>query len=418
MKKKIQLVIPLLALLMSRAAAPAQGVPSLINYQGQLLDANGNPMPTGNYDIEVRLFAVESGGGAIWGPQIFNGQSGTGFAPKVAVVQGRFNLVLGPQDTGAQDMATVFAANQSVYIELKVGTANPISPRQQVLAAPFALSAANAANAASAAHAANATNAQNAANATNAQNATNASNAAKLNGYDWTAIFPDGNPQSGAMSVASATVRGDVTVGAGGNNYHKVTLNGGNSLGFLYGSFPRWGDGIHLGYNYYADASGADQPIHGDGGTSRISVQYGRIALATGAAGAAPANDQLVVDTSAVTVIGTFNNFSDRNAKKDFAPVSPSQILEKVVRLPISEWSYKMDSTTRHIGPMAQDFYSAFNIGTDDKHIAPIDEGGVAFAAIQALNRKVEEKEGQIRQLEQRLDKLEQLLNKKSAGEQ
>ena len=79
-------------------------------------------------------------------------------------------------------------------------------------------------------------------------------------------------------------------------------------------------------------------------------------------------------------------------------------------------WSYKADPETRHVGPMAQDFYAAFNIGTDDKHISPIDEGGVAFAAIQALNRKVEEKDGQIRQLEERLDKLEQLL--KSAGGQ
>ena len=114
----------------------------------------------------------------------------------------------------------------------------------------------------------------------------------------------------------------------------------------------------------------------------------------------------------------TFSNGSDRNAKQDFAPVSPSQILEKVVQLPISEWSYKADPATRHVGPMAQDFYSAFNIGTDDKHIAPIDEGGVAFAAIQALNRKVEEKEQQIRKLEQRLGRLEQLLNKKAAGEQ
>jgi hypothetical protein len=379
----------------------AQAVPPLINYQGQLLDAAGTPMPTGDYSVEVRLFPVESGGGAIWGPQVFNGQSGIGYGPKVAVVNGRFNLVLGPQDANSNNLAGVFGANASVYIELKVGIGNPISPRQQVLSAPFALSAANAAYAA---------------NATNALDAANAANAAKLNGYDWTALFPAGNPQSGDLSVASATVRGDLTVGAGGNNYHKVILNGGNSLGFLYGSYPKWGDGIHLGYNYYADANGADQPIHSDGPTSRISVQYGRIVLATGGTGLAPTTERLVVDTSAVTVFGTFNNFSDRNAKKDFAPVSPSQILDKVAQLPISEWSYKVDSTTRHIGPMAQDFYATFNVGTDDRHIAPIDEGGVAFAAIQALNRKVEEKDGQLRQLERRVEQLEQLLRRSVAG--
>ncbi len=109
---------------------------------------------------------------------------------------------------------------------------------------------------------------------------------------------------------------------------------------------------------------------------------------------------------------------SDRNTKQGFTKVSPSDILEKVVQLPISEWSYNVESTTRHIGPMAQDFHAAFNLGADDKHIAPIDESGVAFAAIQALNRKVEERDEHIRQLEQRLENLEQLLNKNSASKQ
>jgi len=49
---------------------------------------------------------------------------------------------------------------------------------------------------------------------------------------------------------------------------------------------------------------------------------------------------------------------------------------------------------------MAQDFYSAFNIGTDDKHIAPIDEGGVALTAIQGLNQKLEEKNKELKNLE------------------
>ena len=93
-----------------------------------------------------------------------------------------------------------------------------------------------------------------------------------------------------------------------------------------------------------------------------------------------------------MTVYGTFNNSSDRNAKQNFAPVNASEILGKVLRLPLSEWSYKADAATRHIGPMGQDFYSIFEIGTDEKHIAPIDEGGVALAAIQGLNQKLEEK--------------------------
>jgi hypothetical protein len=34
---------------------------------------------------------------------------------------------------------------------------------------------------------------------------------------------------------------------------------------------------------------------------------------------------------------------------------------------------------------MAQDFYAAFDVGEDDRHIASIDEAGVALSAIKAL---------------------------------
>ncbi|HXB58633.1 MAG TPA: tail fiber domain-containing protein, partial [Candidatus Acidoferrales bacterium] len=99
------------------------------------------------------------------------------------------------------------------------------------------------------------------------------------------------------------------------------------------------------------------------------------------------------------------------NGKQDFAAVSPAQMLEKVSRLPISEWSYKVDAATRHVGPVAQDFYSIFNIGTDDKHIAPMDEGGVALAAIKGPNQKLETDNAKLKQendsLAKRLDELE-----------
>lgn len=39
---------------------------------------------------------------------------------------------------------------------------------------------------------------------------------------------------------------------------------------------------------------------------------------------------------------------------------------------------------------MAQDFHAAFALGTDDKHIAAVDANGVALAAIQGFNRKLE----------------------------
>ena len=114
------------------------------------------------------------------------------------------------------------------------------------------------------------------------------------------------------------------------------------------------------------------------------------------------------------TTPGAFVSASDRNGKENFAPVQPREVLEKVVALPLSSWNYKADPATRHVGPMAQDFYAAFNVGPDDKHIATVDADGVALAAIQGLNQKVEEKNARIQQLEQRLEKLEQLMNHKN----
>jgi hypothetical protein len=60
--------------------------------------------------------------------------------------------------------------------------------------------------------------------------------------------------------------------------------------------------------------------------------------------------------------------------------------LTKVAALPISRWSYKTERGVRHVGPMAQDFYAAFKVGEDDKHITSIDEDGVALSAIKALH--------------------------------
>jgi hypothetical protein len=86
----------------------------------------------------------------------------------------------------------------------------------------------------------------------------------------------------------------------------------------------------------------------------------------------------------------TLTPTSDRNAKENFKPVDARAVLEKVTSLPLSEWNFKADSATRHLGPMAQDFYAAFGVGPDEKHIATVDADGVALAAIQGLNQKVE----------------------------
>jgi hypothetical protein len=99
---------------------------------------------------------------------------------------------------------------------------------------------------------------------------------------------------------------------------------------------------------------------------------------------------------------GTWSSLSDRNAKTDIVPLDDSAILAKVAALPVDAWRYKTQSGVRHVGPMAQDFYAAFGVGEDDRHITSIDEDGVALAAVKAVNAKLDRENGGLRANEAR----------------
>jgi hypothetical protein len=115
-----------------------------------------------------------------------------------------------------------------------------------------------------------------------------------------------------------------------------------------------------------------------------------------------------------------WNMISDRNMKENFVPTSPKEVLDRLAAIPISTWNYKtQDKAIRHLGPMAQDFHAAFAVGEDDKHINNLDEEGVALAAIQGLNQKVEEQKSElkardadIQQLKQSVAELKQLVSR------
>ncbi|HEX3469417.1 MAG TPA: tail fiber domain-containing protein [Candidatus Elarobacter sp.] len=100
---------------------------------------------------------------------------------------------------------------------------------------------------------------------------------------------------------------------------------------------------------------------------------------------------------------GTWASASDRNLKTDVARIDDATVLDKVAALPIGRWSYKSERGVRHVGPMAQDFYAAFKVGEDDKHITSIDEDGIALAAIKALHARIGELDAENAQLRARL---------------
>jgi hypothetical protein len=94
---------------------------------------------------------------------------------------------------------------------------------------------------------------------------------------------------------------------------------------------------------------------------------------------------------------------SDRNMKENFQPVDGSDVLLKLMTMPITTWNYKsQDPSIRHIGPMAQDF-AGFGVGEDDKHITTIDADGIALAAIKELAKQVQELKEENKELQKEI---------------
>ena len=106
-----------------------------------------------------------------------------------------------------------------------------------------------------------------------------------------------------------------------------------------------------------------------------------------------------------LTTGGAWTNSSDRNRKENFAGIDSRQLLERVAAMPVMLWNYKEEgSRILHLGPTAQDFHAAFGLGSDDVSITTVDEGGVALAAIQGLNAKVDEQQREIAALRRALE--------------
>lgn len=104
---------------------------------------------------------------------------------------------------------------------------------------------------------------------------------------------------------------------------------------------------------------------------------------------------------------GAWSMLSDRNAKEQFESTNGREILARLALIPIGTWKYKaQDDSIRHIGPMAQDFYAAFGVGEDNRHITTVDADGVALAAIQALKAENDDLRAQIAELREIVGKL------------
>lgn len=112
-----------------------------------------------------------------------------------------------------------------------------------------------------------------------------------------------------------------------------------------------------------------------------------------------------------------WNCVSDRALKTNISNVSPKKVLRDLMSIPVSTWNM-IGSDVRQIGPMSQDFFKAFGVGSDDRTINQTDAQGVAFAAIQGLYQELadERRSNQAKDVELKLLKRELSAIKKKLG--
>jgi len=157
-------------------------------------------------------------------------------------------------------------------------------------------------------------------------------------------------------------------------------------------------------WNLSNDAAGFIIDGNSNSGEDLLLTNSGRLLVRPNGV----ANPGLVLENNGnMTIAGMLSENSNRNAKKNFEPVNSQEVLSKVASLPLSKWTYKDDELdARHLGPMAQDFADAFGLGHTRESIATLDVGGVALAAIQGLNERLDAKERQLEEKDEAIDTL------------
>jgi hypothetical protein len=229
---------------------------------------------------------------------------------------------------------------------------------------------------------------------------------------------------------------------AGG--YNTIAL-GLSSFAMGYQSTALGSYATALGYTANADGTGAVALGYRVTADADYSVAIGQRASTNGHAGAIVLSDGSTTDSTQASAnnqfsvraaggIRLFTNalmttgvqvaaggsswavISDRNRKQDFLNVDGEDLLARLRNVPVTTWRYRdeEDRSTRHIGPMAQDWHAAFGFTRDGTTINMSDFDGVNLAAIKALadrTDRLQAENAQLRaqnqQLEERLSRLE-----------
>jgi len=435
-------------------------IPETISYQGVLTDAGGSIVPDDNYSLSFDLYEVSSGGTSLW----------TETHGSVVVASGVFNVVLGLNNPLS------IAFDRPYWLAVRVGTGPELTPRIRLTSSPYSLNTrwieegvvwyltGNAGidpvsnflgtvddqplelrvnslrSLLLQPHAVS----PNLIGGYNGNKATSEVYGAVISGGGESGsqenyVFDNygaigggsgnqaGNDDSIADNAPYATVGGGYmnraigqfsTVAGGDNNEASgegATVAGGvgnSAQGQFSFAAGHRAKAVYNGCFVWGDST--DDDIHANG-PNRFMVR---------AAGGTRfySNASRTAGVSLPAGGSAWMSVSDKALKRNIRPVDGRDILARLAGIPISQWSYKsQDPGIEHIGPMAQDFYAAFGLGDDDKHISTIDPDGVALAAIQGLYELVEEKNAVIatqqKEIESQQEKMAELEDRLAALE-
>jgi trimeric autotransporter adhesin len=97
---------------------------------------------------------------------------------------------------------------------------------------------------------------------------------------------------------------------------------------------------------------------------------------------------------------GVFNCTSSRYTKENFSFVKGSDVLSQLRAVPVSTWNYISEGNkVRHMGPMAEDFYQAFQLGVSNTAIGVQDLAGVSLSAIKELDERTSQQSSEVEHL-------------------
>lgn len=204
----------------------------------------------------------------------------------------------------------------------------------------------------------------------------------------------------------STIAGGDTNAVWGPSNYAAI---GGGSInmitsGSTYSTIPGGFDNAVSGDYTFAcgsntNVSANNALVFGDGSeTFSIGMSNTANFLVTNGMRVWTANP--VSSNIGVRVVGggtSWISLCDSTSKTNRTRVDGEEVLNKLSAMPIDKWNYKhQPDGPEHMGPMAQDFWSAFHLGTDSLGIETLDADGVLFAAVKELAKQNQEMKSEI----------------------